>query len=135
MKQLGRMLTAVAALALLGGVATAAPKKKAPAPKKVTFQIETNHREAECMAAMEEIVAAHGKKKGEPAMLKNTVWGCRSGDHRGWTTVSAVDQEAALATLPEGMRASAKVVQVEKLTVKDYKAAKKKMEKEKAGAM
>jgi len=32
------------------------------------------------------------------------------------------------------MRASAKVVQVEKLTVKDYKAAKKKMEKEKAAA-
>lgn len=134
MKHVARMLAAVAALALLGGGALAAPKKAKAKPKMETFLIETSHNEAECMAAMDEVIATQGKnKKKEPAMFTNTVWGCLSGDHRGWTTTKAATQEDALKVLPESMRASAKVVQVTKFTVKDIKAAKKKMEKEKAG--
>lgn len=132
MKHVARMLAAVAAVALLGGGALAAPKKAKP--KMETFLIETAHNDAECMAAMDEVIATQGKnKKKEPAMFSNTVWGCLSGDHRGWTTTKAATQEDALKVLPESMRAGAKVVQVSKFTVKDIKAAKKKMEKEKAG--
>lgn len=136
MKQVARILAAVATLALLGGSASAAPKKAKP--KMETFLIETSHRDSECMTAMDEImatvpVAKKGKTQKTPAMLEKTQWGCMSGDHRGWTTVSAKDQEDALKVLPEPMRSGAKVVQVSKISVKQIKDIKKKIEKEKAG--
>lgn len=137
MKQVGRILAAIAALALLSGSATAAPKKAKP--KLETFIVETSHNEAECLAAMDEVMATvpaakKGKTQKTPPMLEKTQWGCLSGDHRGWTTVKAKDQEDALKILPESMRASAKVVQVTTITVKQIKDIHKKMEKEKAAA-
>jgi hypothetical protein len=51
--------------------------------------------------------------------LTNADWGCLDGDHRGWITVEMGSRDEALAILPVAYRAQAKVIQLNKFSVKD----------------
>lgn len=43
-------------------------------------------------------------------------WGCMAGNHTGYSMVEAADETAALATVPEDIRAKAKAYKLVKLT-------------------
>ena len=125
MKHAGRLLAALAVAGLLTASHSAfAAKKSKKAPPKETYLIETTHEESACVALME----AGTKGKKPSAFMAKTEFGCESGDHRGWTTVTAASPEDALKIIPEELRASAKIVMVKKYDSKaKVKAMKKKM--------
>jgi hypothetical protein len=77
------------------------------------FLIEAPHTPADCLAVLD-TMAEQDKK-----LLAKTDWGCMSGDHTGYVVVEAENEQAARALLPEKMRASAKVIKLNKFTPKE----------------
>jgi hypothetical protein len=77
------------------------------------YLIQTTHTPEECVAALS-TMAEQDKK-----LLAKTDWGCLSGDHTGYVVVEAASEQAARDMLPEKMRASAKVIKVNKFTPKE----------------
>ena len=86
----------------------AAMPAKAAMPMLSTFLIEAPHTEAECMADMDE--ARKVKQLGD------WDWGCMAGNHTAYRMVKAKDEAAALALVPEGMRAKAHAYKLMKMT-------------------
>ncbi len=92
---------------------------------KQHFHLTMPHTSEQCLAALDNM-ATKDKK-----LFEKTDWGCKYGDHTGYVTVAASDEEAALAMVPESERAEAKAQQVGKFTPKEAaeihkKAAEKK---------
>ena len=53
------------------------------------YMVEAPHTDAQCLAAMDEIVAE------QPQLLAELSWGCMSGVHTGWANVEAESESAA----------------------------------------
>ena len=108
---------------LAGGLATlllvasafaqgATEKKAAPAkaamPAMSSFLIESPHTEEECLAVMDDLQKAKH--------LDGWSWGCMAGNHTAYRMVMAKDEAAALAMVPESVRAKAHVYKLAKMT-------------------
>jgi len=98
------------------------PSAKGGQKGKQYFHLTMPHTEAECLAALDHL-AAKDKK-----LLEKTDWGCMHGDHTGYVTVAAADEQAALAMVPEQERAKARAQHVGKFSQKDLAAIHKSME-------
>lgn len=84
------------------------------APALNWYMIESKHTGPECIKVLDDMNTQN--------LLDKTYWGCRSGDHRGWTMLQAPSKEAALKEIPESQRAGAKIVQVGQFTAADLQA-------------
>ncbi|MBI1796144.1 MAG: hypothetical protein HY076_03930 [Candidatus Eisenbacteria bacterium] len=72
------------------------------------YMIESPHTEAECLGVMDATSAAKELDKWE--------WGCMAGNHTAYRMVQAADENAALAMVPENVRAKAKAYKLTKMT-------------------
>jgi hypothetical protein len=114
MKRIHSFTVACLALVLVSGVAfgqgdekKAASTKPAKAPM-ATFLIESPHTPEECLSVMDETNKAK--------QLSNWQWGCASGNHTAYRMVQAASEEAALAMVPESVRAKAHAYKLGKMT-------------------
>ena len=92
--------------------------KAAKSPMSM-FLIESPHTEAECMNVMDEV------NKSGPKELQSWHWGCEAGNHTGYRMVMAADENAALAMVPEDIRAKAHAYKVSRMTPAQLDAAHK----------
>jgi hypothetical protein len=83
---------------------------------KMTFMIETTHTPEECLRDLDMVVAE------TPKLLDKVEWGCGSGVHKGWLTVSVDNEAAARNMLPAGMRSRSNVVALNKFTVEQIRS-------------
>ncbi len=88
-------------------------------PAMSMFMIESPHTEEECMGVMDAV------NKTGPKELMAWEWGCMSGNHTAYRMVSAANEEAALAMVPEDVRAKAHAYKVSKMTPAELEAAHK----------
>ena len=51
--------------------------------------------------------------------LTNADWGCNNGEHKAWFTMEAVSKEEARSILPVPYRSQAKIVQLNKFSLKE----------------
>jgi hypothetical protein len=80
-----------------------------------SYLVSTSHAPDQCLAALDEM-AAKTKRT-----FKKMRWGCKAGDHTGYMIVDTTDAETARMMLPESARASAKVIELTKITPKQLK--------------
>ena len=96
-------------------------KKAMPAkgakPAMSLFLIESPHAPEECLKVMDEV-----KESKELAAWD---WGCAAGNHTGYRIVHAADENAALAMVPEDVRAKAHAFKISKMTAAQLEAAHK----------
>jgi hypothetical protein len=97
------LFAALALVTLLAATAIAAGGKN-------RYLVIAPHTPEQCLAALDDI------KANDQALLKKIDWGCAAGDHTGYLSVEADSEEAALKSLPEKSRASARAVKVVKFT-------------------
>src|SRR5690349_1405713 len=95
---LATFLISASALAQ-GTSAKKAGHAPAAKPALAVFLIESPHTPDECLNVMDEV----NKSKD----LGAWDWGCAAGNHTGYRIVHAVDENAALAMVPEDVRAKA----------------------------
>ena len=74
------------------------------------YMIESPHTEEECLRALDQLVDK------EPALLRDSWFGCMAGDHTEYATVEAGSEMDAREMLPDFLRDKARVVEVTKLT-------------------
>jgi hypothetical protein len=108
-----RITMLAAALAALMAPVLASPSQASAdkATGKGTYMVSVPHTPESCLAAMDQM--AKNKQ-----LLKETEWGCMSGDHTAYLRLNANSPEDAISKLPEPMRADAKAEKVVKLTPK-----------------
>ncbi len=109
------ILAAFALAALLGSTSLAAEKAKS------RYLVIAPHSPEQCLAVLDDV------NEHDKALLKKIDWGCMAGDHTAYLEVSADSSEAALASLPEKSRASARAVKLGKFTpeqIKQFHASK-----------
>ncbi len=99
---------------------------KKPVDKKAKsgvsrFIIITPHTAEQCLKSLDDYAA------NNPALLKETDWGCMVGDHTGYVVVKAADETAARNLLPADERKAARIIQLNKFTVEQIKEFHKKM--------
>jgi hypothetical protein len=82
-------------------------QEKKPMP---LFEIESPHTKEECASGLRDL-QSQGKE-----VLGKFVWGCQTGNHIGWATVEAQNENAARELVPRIMRDRAKLTRVEKYT-------------------
>lgn len=80
------------------------------------YLVISNHNADECLKALDG-VAAIGKD-----VLKKYDWGCMAGDHTGYITVKAQNEEEALKVVPESLRSKARAIKLNKFTPEEIKA-------------
>ncbi|TMQ73619.1 MAG: hypothetical protein E6K81_03790 [Candidatus Eisenbacteria bacterium] len=102
------MMLMAASVFAQGEKAKPAMKSKMAMPAMSTYMIESPHTEEECMAVMDETA----KMKDLGAWS----WGCMDGNHTAYRMVQAKDEAAALAMVPENVRAKAHAYKVTKMT-------------------
>ena len=51
--------------------------------------------------------------------LSNADWGCYDGDHKAWMILEADTKKEALSVIPPGFKSEAKIVELNKFTMKD----------------
>jgi hypothetical protein len=110
MKRLGILV--VLAFAIVGLASHPAMAKKMAGKR---FLVSVPHTAEECMKAMDTYEASKSLAKWD--------FGCEDGDHTAYSIVTAENKDAALAMVPESMRANAKVVMITKFTAADLKKA------------
>ena len=71
------------------------------------------HTEADCTKAIQRIEAA--------GYITHFDWGCKDGDHTGWTIVEADNAAEALMVVPSLERTKARAVRLVKFTPEDVK--------------
>ena len=115
MKRATLITAACAALLLVAAVALgqgmekkAAMTAKATKPSVSTYLIVSPHEADECLAVMDEV--------NRQKELAGWDWGCMAGNHTAYRIVRAVDENAALATVPENVRSKAQVYKIMKMT-------------------
>lgn len=114
MKRLGILLLAV--IAMVGLATHPAAAKKGGSSK---YMIMVPHTPEECLKVLDN----YDSKKA----LTKFDFGCEDGDHTAYAIVSASSKDAALAMVPEDMRANAKVVMLTKFTAADLRKAHEQM--------
>jgi len=87
------------------------------------FLVMSPHTPEECLSSLDAVQA-----KG-PGNLAQWEWGCKAGDHTGYLMIHAASADAALAQVPEDMRAKAKVLPLNKFTEADLKKFHEMMQK------
>ena len=55
--------------------------------------------------------------------VTNAEWGCADGEHKAWFTLEVDSKEDALMILPPHFRRQAKVIALQKFTLKDLEEA------------
>ena len=75
-----------------------------------SYLIESKHTEAECLNALDGILAEN------PKLLDKCYMACMTGNHTGWATVEAEDESKARNMLPANLRGGAKVTEVSRFT-------------------
>jgi len=105
------MIASVAALLAVFG-----PNFRADAADKKEYLVVSPHTPEECLKTLDSYVGKDQKT------LAKIDWGCMAGDHTGYLKVTAESEQAARAMLPEGQRANAKVVPLNKFTVEQIKS-------------
>ena len=79
------------------------------------YQMELEHTEKECVAAVNMIVT-YGMH-----LMNHTWFGCDDGVHKGWLNVEANSRNEALYILPHSIRNQAIIVEVRKYTAEEAK--------------
>jgi hypothetical protein len=74
------------------------------------YLIESKHTKEQCLQALDNLL-----DKG-PDVLNKFEFGCMAGDHTGWATVEADNQQQAEELIPKPLRSQTRVVQVSKFT-------------------
>jgi hypothetical protein len=74
------------------------------------YIIQSTHTEADCVRALDAYLQAGAH------YLTNTDWGCKSGDHTGWTIIEADSYEEARLMVPPIARRDAKLVPLNKFS-------------------
>jgi len=79
------------------------------------FFIEVPHEgeKVECARAVQ-ILLSTGSH-----YLTHADWGCLDGEHKGWVTVEVESKEEARAILPVAYRSQAKIVKLNKFSLKE----------------
>ncbi len=130
MKLTIRMAVGCLAVLLLAGGAIAQKKAETKTETKTShakatkasmpaFLIISPHTQEECLGVMDEV--------NKTKQLGEWDWGCASGNHTAYRIVHAPDEQAALALVPENVRAKAQVFKVGKMTPAQLDAAHKHM--------
>jgi hypothetical protein len=126
------LLLASFAMLLVGAVALAedAPAKadaakpaKAATKHMMRYMIMVPHTQEECMKALDSFDTAKDLEKFD--------FGCKSGDHTAYAMVTAENEDAAKAMVPEDQRDKAKIVAVGKFTPAQLKKLHSMMETKK----
>ena len=121
-------LLAISCLAMLligagvlaqGTTAKKAGHAAAAKPALAMFLIESPHTPEECLNVMDEV--------NNSKDLGAWDWGCAAGNHTGYRIVRAADENAALAMVPEDVRAQAHAYKISKMTSAQLAAAHKHM--------
>ena len=82
------------------------------------FLIEVPHeKDAIACARVVKIFLSSGSH-----FLTNAEWGCFDGDHHCWMMVDVGDKQEALGIVPPGLRAQARVVQLNRFTMEKIDA-------------
>ena len=102
-----------------GTTAKKATHAGAAKPALATFLIESPHTAEECLNVMDEV--------NKTKELGAWDWGCMDGNHTGYRIVHAADETAALAMVPEDVRAKAHAYKISKMTAAQLDAAHKHM--------
>ena len=71
------------------------------------FQIETPHREQDCLSLIR-LINAQG-------YLTHFDWGCMNGVHTGWAMIEADNEAEARLAVPPLVRAQSRVVKVTRI--------------------
>lgn len=103
------------AVAVVGVVSVSQAKKMAGHH----YLVMASHTPEQCMTALDSF--DHAKA------LKNFEFGCESGDHTAYAIVTADNEDAAKAMLPEDQRANAKVMKIDHFTPDQLKEIHAKM--------
>lgn len=77
------------------------------------FMVEIPHTIEECILRIEQMAV------NSSDLLEKTEWGCLSGEHTSWTLMEAESEAIARTVLPEDMRDTARIHEVNRLTL-DY---------------
>jgi hypothetical protein len=80
------------------------------------YMIEAPHTADECLAALDEIVAE------SPTLLGEFEWGCFSGVHNGWATITADSESAVRNRLPSSQQDNWRVTEVMTFTEEQIRA-------------
>ncbi len=80
---------------------------------KSQYFIESPHTKEECLAALDAIV-----EKGKN-VLNRWDFGCMEGNHTGYTTVEAQNENEALTHVPEIIRSKARARKVHKFSMEE----------------
>jgi hypothetical protein len=84
------------------------PRRNGRVPMK--FLIESSHTKAECLQALDDILA-----KG-PDVLNKFEFGCNSGVHTAWGTVEGRNESEVRNMLPASIRDKARLVEISRFT-------------------
>jgi hypothetical protein len=74
------------------------------------YLVESPHTKEECLQALDELVDR------EPELLKESWFGCVSGDHTEYATIEASSELEVKNKLPSFLREKARIVEVGRIT-------------------
>jgi len=106
-----------AAMMTIGATAFGADSAKPAKAAKAKFLVIAPHTAEQCLATLDEINSQNAKA------LSAWEFGCKSGDHTGYMTVTAASDEEVKAMLPASIKDSAKIVKLSKFSAADLKMA------------
>lgn len=75
------------------------------------FAIDMPHNPQQCSAIMDDMADQNSP------VLSQSFWGCMHGNHEGWAIVDAANRDDALNMVPEDIRNSARVTEVDQFSV------------------
>ncbi len=78
------------------------------------FLIESPHTDEECLMALKAVLAA--------GYLTHFEWGCKSGQHCGWATIEAENENEARMVVPSLMRSKARVIELVRFNPDDVRS-------------
>jgi hypothetical protein len=82
------------------------------------YLVVSPHEGGECAKAVEQVmVIGH---------ITHFDWGCKDGDHTGWTIIEAESHSHALMSVPSFLRHKAKAIKLNKFTPEDVASMHKK---------
>jgi hypothetical protein len=123
MKRVLSFLLVAAAMMTFGAMAHSGDVAKQGKAGKAKYLVIAPHTAEQCLATLDDINAMNTKA------LASWDFGCKSGDHTGYMTVSASSEDEVRAMLPANGRDQAKIVKLSKFTAADLKMAHQDMEK------
>jgi hypothetical protein len=80
------------------------------------YLIEVTHTPEECLKTLDEVKALG------PSKLNQWNWGCKYGNHTGYTIVKATSESEALSNVPADERGNAKLYPLSKFSVEEIAA-------------